>query len=174
MHKKKIKSIKTKIPDWVILLQFFIGIAFCTLFQRYYWKTLIEFWTSFCLVLGIGIFFALVTLKFYKSTLHKDFNLKNHFVVSIIFYGFTIPAIFLSLNFHLTQNNTHVVKTTVTDSYHLRYGGLFIETTINNFEKTLRFSKDQLNGNNKPKTLSLTIDEGYFGLTVIKSKSVIE
>ena len=68
----------------------------------------------------------------------------------------------------------HVVKTTVTDSYHQRYGGLFIETTINNFEKTLRFSKDQLNGNNKPKTLSLTIDEGYFGLTVIKSKNVIE
>jgi magnesium-transporting ATPase (P-type) len=173
-HRKEQNSRKVSIFNWISLIQFFVGIIFSVLFYRYYWKTLIDSWTAVAFVATIGFLFALMTLNFYKRALKDDFNLKDHFVVSIIFYGFTITSILLSINFHITQKNLKDVKATVHDSYHKRYGGLYIKTSIDGFDKTLIFNLEDLNGNSNPELISVTIDKGYFGYTVVKNRSVLK
>jgi len=176
--KKKDRKQRTQnalLFDKLSLLQFFIGIFAAIMVGRYYWKTLIDEKLLVICIVTIGAIFSFLTINLYKKKLNGDFNLKNHIVVNFIFYGFVLPAIFLSINFHLTDMQTQTIKTLTVvkeSSYHRYSNGLYINVSLNGFEKMLTAIPEELKADNKPRLFSINIAKGFFGLTVVKSISV--
>ncbi len=176
--KKKDKKKKTHnalLFDKLSLLQFFIGLFAAIMVGRYYWKTLVDEKLLALSIVIIGAIFSFLTINFYKRKLNDDFNLKNHIVVNFIFYGFVLPAVFLSLNFHLTDKQTQTIKTLTVvkeSSYHRYSNGLYIHVSLNGFEKMLTAIPEDVKADNNPRLFSINITKGCFGLTVVKSINV--
>ena len=173
IHKRKHKAGWRDILILLMIPQLFIGLFSTIVILRYYYKTLVSFYIIVAFILCIGIVFGLLTRPFYKRARGKKFQLTGHLFLSVVFYGFSITAILLSVNFRSSRRYVEAMQIPVTSAYSQRRGGgYWVEADIRDFHKTLSFPEIQ--GQGMPKIISVSIAEGYFGVTVIKSKNVIE
>ncbi len=97
--------------------------------------------------------------------------MKGHFTLNMIFYGATIPAILLLLNYHVAIRKGQTIQVAVDQSYRMRRGGRWIDATIHERSKTLPFPDDT--AARTPAVIAVDIAKGWLGVYVVRDKWVI-
>jgi hypothetical protein len=103
MTQQKTNNKKKGRPGCLPLLQVLCGLFFFVVLGRYYYRTLIGFWELSVSVLAIGTLFSIILLPAARRKLGKSFDMKGHVTRNMIFYGATIPAILLLVNYHVAK-----------------------------------------------------------------------
>jgi hypothetical protein len=171
MTQQKTNSKNKGHPGCLPLLQVLCGLFFFVVLGRYYYRTLIDFWELSVSVLAIGTLFSIILLPASRKKLGKSFDMKGHFTLNMIFYGATIPAILLLLNYHVAIKESQTIQVAVDDSYRMRRGGRWIDATIHEKSKTLSFP-DYI-GAKPPSLIAVDIAKGWLGFYVVRDKRVI-
>ena len=92
----------------------------------------------------------------------QSFDMKGHFTLNMIFYGATIPAILLLLNYHVAIRKGQTIQVAVDQSYRMRRGGRWIDATIHERSKTLPFPDDT--AARTPAVIAVDIAKGWLGV----------
>lgn len=166
---KSFRSSDSTFLGFLDLVQTCCALFFLVVLLRYYFITLIPFWTLAGFAILVGLVLALITLPLYMKRLTR---FKYFFLRNFLFYGLTIPAIFLFINYRFTGNPVETLRLDARQAYQNRRTALFIGLPIHQTDKNILFP--EATGSRVPGTVSLLLAKGYFGFTVIKDQQVLE